>query len=97
MAVDTQRVLRLSKFVLAAQLALVGLAAIVSRLAADSRARLWLIVALTACNGLIVATVSMGAARERTFVQRTLVLVLVVVAGLLFWPAWGEYESVRMP
>lgn len=96
MPIDVKGALRSSRLVFAAQLALLALSVGVAQVAGGSRLGGWSVLALTAVNGLLVGVGSMRARRERPVVQGFMVVLLLMVASLLFWPVWDEYDSVRL-
>jgi caa(3)-type oxidase subunit IV len=84
---------------LPAFLALVGLTALnVAVTRVMSRGLLASVVVLTiaAVEAAIAAMVFMHVGRERRWVYGALLLTVVVLAGLLFWPAWDVYDRPRL-
>lgn len=82
-----------------ALLALLGLTAAnvaVSRLTSRGTMSAIVILAIAAIEAAIGASVFMHVGRERRWVWGALALTFVVLAGLLFWPAWDVYDRPRL-
>ena len=59
--------------------------------------RLGIVIALVIATikGSLVAAVFMHLSAERRWIYGILIFVVIMAAGLLFWPAWGEYDRAR--
>ena len=79
----------------AAQLVLMLATVAVSRLDLGVRAGAAAVMALAAVNAGVVAVGLMGIRRDGAFVRMLAVLTLVVIIGLLVWPAWDVAYRVR--
>jgi hypothetical protein len=81
--------------VFASQLVLTVVAVVLSRLNMGTRAVAVMVMGAAGLNAAIVVLMLMGLRRERSLVPVFVIVVLVVVAGLLGWPAWDIYERAR--
>ncbi len=91
-APDTRRHL----LTLASQLVLMLATVAVSRLDLGVRLGAAAVMLLAAFNATVVAVVLMGIRRDGPLVRMLAVLTLVVIVGLLFWPAWDGAARVRV-
>ncbi len=81
---------------LATQLGLMLATVAVSRLELGVPLRATAVMLLAAVNATVVAVVLMGVRRDGVLVRMLVVLTLVVIIGLLFWPAWDVAQRVRV-
>ena len=81
--------------VFASQLVLTAVAVLLSRLNMGTRAVTVMVMGAAGLNAAIVALILMGLRRDRSLVPVFDIVVLVVVTGLLAWPAWDVYERAR--
>lgn len=94
---DVPAILKRTRTVFVSQLLLTALAIAAARLGLGGRAAMMTTLGIALVNAALVAWFVMGVGRERPVVVTTLVVMLIVSAGLLFWPAWGHYDSMRLP
>lgn len=81
---------------LAAQLGLMLATVAVSRLDLGVRFGAAAVMLLAAANATVVAVALMGVRRDGLLVRLLAVLTLVVILGLLIWPAWDVAYRVRV-
>jgi len=81
---------------LALQLLLMLATVAVSRLDLGVRLGATAVMLLAAANATVVAVVLMGVRRDGRLVQMLALLTLVVIVGLLIWPAWDAADRVRV-
>lgn len=79
-----------------AQLVLTIAAVAVSRLELGVRLEAAAVMALAAASGAMVAVVLMGVNRESLLVRLLVLLTLVLIVGLLMWPAWDTAFHLRV-
>jgi caa(3)-type oxidase subunit IV len=79
----------------ASQLLLMLATVAVSRLGLGVRLGTTAVMLLAAVNATVVAVVLMGVRRDGLLVRMLAVLTLVVMVGLLVWPAWDVAARVR--
>lgn len=91
-ASDTRRHL----LTLASQLGLMLATVGVSRLELGLRAGAAAVMLLAAVNATVVAVVLMGVRRDGPLVRGVVLLTLVVIVGLLVWPAWDTASRVKV-
>lgn len=77
------------------QLVLVAAAVGISQLDLGGRTTLWLVLALTTLNGMLVAFLLLGVKRSGWMISLFAVITVVFIVSLLAWPAWDVYERVR--
>jgi hypothetical protein len=82
--------------VLIAQLVLVGLVVLASRVLTEGRTATAVIMALAACNGGAVAFGAMGVRRDGWMVSALLAMTAVLIVGLLIWPAVDIAQRARV-
>jgi caa(3)-type oxidase subunit IV len=95
-AVDGMTDVRRSLTLLVAQLALTGAAVLVSRMELGVRIGMAAVMLIAAVNGLMVAVFLMGIRRDGRLVTLLALGTLVLIAGLLVWPAWDVSQRVRL-
>ena len=91
-APDTRRHL----VTLASQVVLMLATVAMSRLDLGVRLGTTAVMLLAAVNATVVAVVLMGVRRDGPLVRMLAVLTLVVLIGLLVWPAWDIAYRVRV-
>ncbi len=79
----------------ASQLVLMLATVAVSRLELGVRLGTSAVMLLAAVNATVVAVALMGVRRDGPLVRTLAVLTLVVIVGLLVWPAWDVAYRVR--
>jgi hypothetical protein len=77
------------------QMVLVAAAVGISQLDLAGRTTLWLVLALTALNGMLVVFLLLGVKRSGWMVSVFAVITAIFIVNLLAWPAWDIYERVR--
>lgn len=78
---------RLARTSCALQLLLTALAVTLFQVSRGARTTPTAVMAVAVVNAVVVAMWSMRVTRDRTVVMSAVVL-LVIIAGLLVWPAW---------
>jgi cytochrome c oxidase subunit IV len=81
--------------VFAALLGLTVVTVAVAELNVGVRLGLVIALAIASLKASLVALVFMHLSAERRWIYGIVIFVVVMVAGLLFWPAWGEYDRAR--
>jgi len=81
--------------VFAALLGLTAVTVAVAELNVGVRLGIVIAMAIAAIKASLVAAVFMHLSAERRWIYGILIFVVVMAAGLLFWPAWGEYDRAR--
>ncbi len=89
---DSRRHLLTFALQVALMLATVG----VSRIDLGVRLGAAVVMLLAAANATVVAVALMGVRRDGLLVRLLAVLTLVVILGLLIWPAWDVAYRVRV-
>ena len=80
----------------ASQLVLMLATVAVSRLDLGVRLGATAVMLLAAVNATVVAVALMGVRRDGPLVRMLVVLTLVVIVGLLVWPAWDTAYRLRV-
>jgi hypothetical protein len=80
----------------AAQVVLTLLAVVVSRLGLGGHVGAVAVMGLATVNGLIVALAVLGVRRNGALVSWLALGVVVLIAGLLVWPAWDVAARARV-
>ena len=93
---DTAPDIRRHLLVFASQLLLLLVTVAVSRLDLGVRLGTSAVMLLAAVNATVVAVVLMGVGRDGRLVRMLAVLTLVVIIGLLVWPAWDVAARLRV-
>lgn len=84
---------------LTAFVALLGLTAAtvaLSRTPLSTGVKVAAVLAMSGIEAAVAALAFMHLGHERRWVYGALVLTVVVLTGLLFWPAWDIYERARL-
>lgn len=98
MSVDHRSIRADVKRYLAVFAALLGLTAVtvsVAELNVGVRLGIAVGVAIAAIKASLVALVFMHLSAERRWIYGLLLFVGIMLIGLLFWPAWGDYDRAR--
>ena len=82
--------------VLAVQLVLTGLAVMLSRMNLGEHARAVAVMGVAIVNGLVVAIALLGVRRSGWMVSTLAVSSVVLIVGLLVWPAWDVAQRARV-
>jgi heme/copper-type cytochrome/quinol oxidase subunit 4 len=80
----------------AALLALTAANVALSQAPLSAGVRVGAVLAVSGIEAVVAALAFMHLDHERRWVYGTVVLTIVVLSGLLFWPAWDIYERVRL-
>jgi len=78
------------------QIVLTLVAVLVSRMGLGVRLGGVAVMGIAAVNGAVVATTLLGVRRAGTIVSGLIICTLVLIAGLLFWPAWDIAMRARV-
>lgn len=81
--------------VFVALLGLTGITVAVAELNVGVRLGIAIGVGIATLKAALVALVFMHLSHERRWVYGVLAFTVLTVAGLLFWPAWGNYDRTR--
>jgi cytochrome c oxidase subunit 4 len=92
---DTQTTARRYIRVFVALLGLTGITVAVAELNVGVRVGIAIGVGIATVKAALVALVFMHLNHERRWVYGVLAFALISVVGLLFWPAWGDYDRPR--
>ena len=79
-----------------ALLALTAANVLVSTLNLGTRTAVTMAFLIAAVEAVVAAVVFMHLTAERRFVVATIAFTNLVLAGLLFWPAWDLYDRPRL-
>jgi len=79
----------------AAQLGLIAVTILASRVMAGGWTGTTLVFLVAGANGLVVALAAKGVRRDGQWPSVLAVLTLVLIVGLLIWPAWDISQRVR--